>query len=507
MSLESTARSIEPYYFDTVFSFFEKTEDFLKYLKDQTYNNLDSSKDREDSFYGYPKDTNLSGDDYFKLKNVLDYYNPAELDTVRNVVELIKNEVDLGGDFDKSRIKTSSLPIGVFNFGLASKGLIRKVEYYDYVNDFLIDDKNVESKKNAEGKTIFFYRNFEDEEIEIQPQQSGTYYVKKLCKDVEVKLDERINLHVPFKDGKIYNGCGTKDAEGNVARLKYATTTKKVYMYKSKLGGGLNNYAEIYLNVGGLYDLTSEQMLLINVPSLILAEFLDRAGVKVRITAFRCYTYDSKTISLGFGIKDYNEPLNLSRIASMTSDVRFFRGTLWNQTSALRGMKTKDTSLRGLGTTVYASESKYQVIFNMYRNWLLNSKKLVGFNTKVDNPFFMIAGGMQVSSYDKITKPLSANLQERIEKKTFELLDYYGILLTKNPRRFIEKLADRNKKLYDMSKKETKQNIIDTFKRNLQVIPPFGDEELDMFSTPKDLKRLIVEKQTEIIEQVTKILG
>ena len=51
--------------------------------------------------------------------------------------------MDLGGDFDSARMKFTSLPKGVFNFGIASKGLYRKVEYYDETNDIIVDSNLV----------------------------------------------------------------------------------------------------------------------------------------------------------------------------------------------------------------------------------------------------------------------------------------------------------------------------------------------------------------------------
>ena len=37
---------------------------------------------------------------------------------------------NLGGNEEKSRLETTSRPIGVFDFGLASKGLYRVQEYF-----------------------------------------------------------------------------------------------------------------------------------------------------------------------------------------------------------------------------------------------------------------------------------------------------------------------------------------------------------------------------------------
>ena len=42
----------------------------------------------------------------------------------------ILEQIEMGGAFDKSRLKATSNPQGIFDFSLASQGLIRPPEYY-----------------------------------------------------------------------------------------------------------------------------------------------------------------------------------------------------------------------------------------------------------------------------------------------------------------------------------------------------------------------------------------
>jgi hypothetical protein len=274
-------------------------------------------------------------------------------------------------------MKFTSLPRGVFNFGIASKGLYRKVEYYDETNDIIIDSNLVLQSDINKAP----YYNFKGNKLYLRKQQEGTFLVEKNCKDVKIEYSETNELFLPFKDGKIYNGCGFEvdKVKGIYAKLKYATTTKKVYMYREKLGGGISPFVDLFIVVGGLGDLNTENMLAKNLPTFIVADILEKAGVKVRIYGLRtykdavlksnrrAYEDDTKTVFIAYAIKEYGEKIDFGRLASFTSDKRFFRVNMWRIGSALRKMSTGNYE-DGKGISLYGGTDDLYNSFTMFKN-------------------------------------------------------------------------------------------------------------------------------------------
>jgi hypothetical protein len=92
--------------------------------------------------YNHWKDFSLTAwqfDDVNELRNIQGqaaYDNALEdyrRDSWSNISQLFFSmgmKFNLGGNEEKSRLETTSRPIGVFDFGLASKGLYRVQEYF-----------------------------------------------------------------------------------------------------------------------------------------------------------------------------------------------------------------------------------------------------------------------------------------------------------------------------------------------------------------------------------------
>jgi hypothetical protein len=168
---------------------------------------------------------------------------------------------NLGGEQDKSRLETTSRPIGVFDFSLASKGLYRVQEYYsqelaqDHPNLFDTFElpSGVVPPNLVDNITIGGIKNF-------VYNHNGKTYV----------LDKR-------QKGTTALENGTKDA-----KLKFATTTKDVYL-KFKRVGGKVKYAEIY---SLFYFSTLEgdaEYAIRHLPAMMTAQYFESMGIKTRV--------------------------------------------------------------------------------------------------------------------------------------------------------------------------------------------------------------------------------
>jgi len=291
------------------------------------------------NFTGFDVNSPLSIAEQYSYDQLKMFSDMPLLSEAINKFDIIKRGLDLGGDFDASKIKFTSLPIGVFNFGLASKGLIRKTEFFDVEANKAIDEKIVKEEELNNNK-IFYYLKSGIKHF-VRKQQEGTMLVKNNFIDIDVNYDENQKIWLPYKDGKVFNGKGKN-------MLKFSTTIKKVNIYREKLGGGVSPYVDLFVGVNGLENLDTENMLAKNLSAFIVADILEKAGVKVRIYGLRTYkdaviikkkplTYkdDTNVVFIAYAIKEYGEQIDFGRLASFTSDKRFFRVNMWRIASAL----------------------------------------------------------------------------------------------------------------------------------------------------------------------------
>jgi hypothetical protein len=517
------------------FYFYNSQRDLLKEVEDywlnnptevssiNSYSTSDGDIRSSPSFYGYDPNSTKSLAEQFSYDEIKIFSDMPLLESALNSFSDIRKNLDLGGDFDSARMKFTSLPKGVFNFGVASKGLYRKVEYYDETNDVVVDSNLVlQSEINNTP-----YYNFKGNRVYLRKQQEGTSLIQKHCKDVKVEYSEIHKLSLPFKDGKIYNGCGFEvDKEkGIYAKLKYATTTKKVYMYREKLGGGISPFVDLFIVVGGLGDVDTENMLAKNLPTFIVADILEKAGVKVRIYGVRGYdTPENTLVFLPFALKEYGETLDFGNLASFTSDIRFFRVNLWRSLATIRRMAEKANNPNssrfpyGYGSTLYGfrngqRDDLYDA-FQMFKNWVFNQKGSVKNTTKINDKGLMILGGLRdLDSSDRLTGRNSADTFEKIKVEVYRILDYVGMLLTNNPSKFIQNIYIREKedpKYAGFSDVRQKQEIVKylsgLIRDNLQIVPNLGSPRLKVYETPTDEVLRIQERTDDLIKAIEKTL-
>jgi hypothetical protein len=182
--------------------------------------------------------------------------------------------LNLGGETKKNKLIATDKPIGVFNFSLASNTLYPLSEFYS--EDLEKEDPNRFQSLNLlsgivpnilvdfiviGGENKYFYKD-----------ESGKDY---LCV-------------------KRIKGQTAIDKNVKNARLEYKSKTKKVYQtYKRK--GGKVRYVEIYSLF--YYDRMSGdlQFAIRHLPAMMVAEYLESIGVKVRI-------YMTRFVELGGAI-------------------------------------------------------------------------------------------------------------------------------------------------------------------------------------------------------------
>jgi hypothetical protein len=515
---------LEIYFFNSQEQMIRTVEDYLAQYPNQvdSINRQGTTDDNirsNPSFYGYDPNSSMSIAEQYSYDQLRNFPDMPLLSEAINKFEVIKKGLDLGGDFDASKIKFTSLPRGVFNFGLASKGLIRKKEFYDVEAKEVIDEKIVKEEKLNNIKIFYYLKN--GVKHFVRKQQKGTMLVKDNFLDVEVNYDENQKIWLPYKDGKVFNGKGKN-------MLSYATTTKKVYMYREKLGGGVSPYVDLFVGVNGLADLDTENMLAKNLSAFIVADILEKAGVKVRIYGLRTYVEEREELSSGkvvdkgqavfiaYAIKEYGEQIDFARLASFTSDKRFFRVNLWRVASALRKMETGAYKV-GKAYSLYGGEDDLYNTFSMFKNWVFNQKGTVKFDTKINDKNLMVLSGLPtVDNSDKLTGVNADATFRKIEKEVYRTLDYVGMLLTKNPKAFVSKIYKREietpkiEQYYSNPKQEIRDYLESLITSNLTIVPQYDladkDSPDNRFSTPLNEEPRITERTNELIEVINNVI-
>lgn len=467
------------------------------------------------NFTGFDVNSPLSIAEQYSYDQLKMFSDMPLLSEAINKFDIIKRGLDLGGDFDASKIKFTSLPIGVFNFGLASKGLIRKTEFFDVEANKAIDEKIVKEEELNNNK-IFYYLKSGIKHF-VRKQQEGTMLVKNNFIDIDVNYDENQKIWLPYKDGKVFNGKGKN-------MLKFSTNIKKVNIYREKLGGGVSPYVDLFVGVNGLENLDTENMLAKNLSAFIVADILEKAGVKVRIYGLRAYkdaviikkkplTYkdDTNVVFIAYAIKEYGEQIDFGRLASFTSDKRFFRVNMWRIASALRKMETSQYK-KGQGISLYGGSDDLNNTFTMFKNWVFNQKGTVKFDTKINDKNLMVLSGLpNVSPEDKLTGVNAEKTFKKIETEVYRTLDYVGMLLTKNPKAFVGKIYKREKdssKYYD-AKQGIRDYLEGLIKSNLTIVPQYSNDANspdNIFSTPLNEVPRITERTNELIDVINKVI-
>ena len=245
------------------------------------------------------------GQDLYREK--IQEYSRIYDDQIAPILFDMGMKFNLGGEQDKSRLETTSRPIGVFDFSLASKGLYKVQEYYskeiaieypDLFQSFLLPSgvvpPNLVDNIVIGGVKSFVYNH------------NGKMYV----------LDKR-------QKGTTATNDGLKDA-----KLKFATTTKDVYL-KFKRVGGKVKYAEIY----SVFYFTSlndnDEYAIRHLPALMTAQYFESMGIKTRVYMTRFVRMNKngvlreKDLFTNAELPMYNQKVNYSGSSDFDDEILF----------------------------------------------------------------------------------------------------------------------------------------------------------------------------------------
>lgn len=427
----------------------------IRTMFDQNYTSYDSS------FVG------ASRSDASSMK-WLDYIDTPLLDRVVDDFDEFMTKVNMGGAFEKNRIIFTENRQGIFDFGLASKGLIRLQEFY---SEKLKDERPLEFPAELPGiiPSLFVTKNqFGDfwytapdgEKFQAVQQQKGT---------------RAIELNVPN------------------AKLKFGTTTKKSYILIEKKGGKAK-YVDLYVTIGGLQNLTYEGMLAKVMPLLLAARFFESAGIRTRINATRLFEENNNYYLFNIPIKSYGQDLDFNWIAQNVADPRWFRYNLWKYASAISEFEPGFTRTSGYGSTVYGGVQMDES-FGRYKNWLFDkieqgTEKDVGIDKRL-----MLAGGLP-SPRNRI-----ADQTTEIKNEFYRILDIVDFQFNK-PEKAAKRVYDRFVEENPNVSKNTVNNYIYEILSRAYGYPTGG-----MYATKQEEADKIEAELEEKFDGVTKFLS
>ena len=450
------------------------------------------------NWWGYKPNDTRSFDEQMSMDNVLvSFLNQGLLTRADELYDQILSTIDLGGDLKQQRIIFTSQPIGIFSFAQASKGLIRSVEYYCPSEDRIIAPDSV-FKGELNGKEYYFFEGVNDEEILVERRQEGTTDILRTCPFATAQLNYDSGMVLPYdKEGKIINFY-------DKYKLRYTSTTKKVYQIREKKGGGYAPYVDLYCPLGAHNQYTTESMLIQAMPMILLARVLERAGVRTRVFAtsfMKSYMTQSDNIMVSpILVKEYGVPLDLNKLAIYTSDKRFFRFHSFN---AFLGWfkENGDLETDHSHTTMLSNSEIYQMMPRVknYYQYQMDRGKFP--KTNIDKGL-MIFGGTPTNPSDLLSSP---SVQKKIIDEFYKISDYVSLMMSKKPDSVIKKIFEREE-----DRKISKQEVAQTLRNTItQILAPIRrpvnptQDDLILTDSDKDFKQQD-EKRAELLELINR---
>jgi hypothetical protein len=352
----------------------------------------------------------VSGSDYNNFKTFTDFINTpsAQFTRVKEIsktlTENIKTLINLGGFYKNDRITISEDSRGVFDFGLASLGLYRPIEFFSQnlqedikrgkiENPFKFEgleagvvNPDKVNKKVIGGLTFFTFKHM-GKDYDCEKRQRGATKVFNTFPSECILKPNEDGIIITFyinNQNKVYNG---KDG----VRLKYASSNKKSYLIYNKKDDSVKN-VDIFMPINLLVNDGSIALFLF--PAYLISATLEQYGIQSRISAMRLGSDKETQITVSIPVKDYTETTTdsfdrifalLSKTKSGESFFAFFKVMAENE-----GVQAKPTK-RTLDTFEKVKYQYREYINDMmqrYKNWCETNKDKDFVNTKVVNKNF-----------------------------------------------------------------------------------------------------------------------
>ena len=366
----------------------------------------------------------------------LEYIDRNALNKAIDSFDAILEDIEMGGEIKKSKLKITDDKRGIFDFGIASKGLFRVVEFYseelknELPNEFPKLVKGIAQPdlvtKNALNQFVYISKT-NNKSYFLKRRQKGTTEILNLKPDALVKTTENGIEHTILTS---YEGV----------KLEFKSSIKKAYLMFEKKGGKAK-YVDLYCPVGGLKDLKPIGMLNRILPVLLAAKVLEENGIKTQIFATRMYRlkdssrYDlDKYLTYTFKMKDYSQALDFNWLAINLADTRFFRWNLMKYTSAM--LQLQGINDIGGGTTVYGGNELNEV-FERYKNWYFEEIEAGREPESLIDRKLMITGGL--------SSPANKIEEKKIKEEFFRILDVVDFQFN-TPQKAVQKIYNRFKK-------------------------------------------------------------
>jgi hypothetical protein len=419
----------------------------------------------------------------------IEYVNQQALNDAISSFDNFLGQVNMGGAFEKAKLIITDDKKGIFDFGLASKGLYRLPEYF---SEELKVEGPLEFPQKLPGIVPddfvrkdqleqFWYDSPNlNKSFLLERRQKGTTEMLIKNPDAKIIID---NTGLKYTDVVSY-----KDVQ-----LEFATTTKKSYVMFQKKGGKAK-MVELYVGIGGLWNLNFQGMLAKAMPLFLCAKYFESVGIRTRISAARMYTEGNRAFMVTYVVKEYGEDMNFNYLGINVADPRWFRWNLWKYTSALSVVgKIKEETI-GYGSTIYGGDQLYET-FNRYKNWYFEQMEQ-GLQPIIPvDRNLMICGGLD--------EPNNNSLQDTdaIKDEFYRILDIVDFQFNKP-----EKAAER---IYKRMKEENSRYSIQDIKTYIQSVAAQANSfpQAGEYATPSEIQDVLEDKYDEILLGMNKFLA
>jgi hypothetical protein len=377
--------------------------------------------------------------DFLKEVNKEDKSNIETKDITKNILENIKSFIQLGGLYANDRLIVTQDKRGMFDFGLASLGLYRPIEFFSsellkdikngvqknqYLNlvDGVVDAKDV-IKNTFGGGNIFVYK-LGKKSYKCEKRQKGTTNVyNKYFSECELKPNsDGLIITYNKNSDKVFNGKGNY-------KLKYASSNKKSYLIYNKKDDNVK-YVDLFMPVNFIGS-TDSAMAMAMLPLYLIAGALEEYGVQTRISAMRLGSDANTLINSSIALKNYEESSTMSFdrifniLAKQNMSGNYF--AFFKIMGSNEGVQAKATGVlsSGFDEVSYWKKDYMNQQMQRYKNWAKANKDKDYFNSKVTNPNFQFA----VNTVEKLpncqgkvvtTESIFSNLH-----RTFYMFYYY----------------------------------------------------------------------------------